>query len=146
MSEIIQANCSWSKTSGETDLGRNAWTQESSPQDNSPHIKLTRGQLAPDSETTSPHVVILHNVLKYAGKIINILKLYSPQLDINLADTVVPRYNDHLYNGNLDFRRNFFGNRSFRSKIYHIIMEFALSDTDGDFRRRIAFLYKIFIH
>ena len=53
--------------------------------------------------------------------------------------TVVPRYNDHLYNGNLDFRRNFFGNRSFRIKIYDIITEFALSDTDGDFRRQIAF-------
>ena len=81
MSEIIQANCSRSKTSGETDLGRNIWTQ-----DNSPHIKLTLKQLAPDSETNSPHVVTLHNVLKYAGKIINILKFYSPQLDINLAD------------------------------------------------------------
>ena len=48
MNEIIQANCSWSKTSGETDLGRNVWTQ-----DNSPHIKLTLKQLAPDSETNS---------------------------------------------------------------------------------------------
>ena len=74
MSEIIQAKCSWSKTSGETDLGRNVWTQDNSPQDNSPHIKHTLKQLAPDSETNSPHVVILHNVLKYAGKIINILK------------------------------------------------------------------------
>ena len=27
--------------------------------------------------------------------------------------TVVPRYNDHLYNGNFDFRRNFFGNGSY---------------------------------
>ena len=62
-------------------MGRNFWTQ-----DNSPYIKLTLGQLAPDSETNSPHVVILHNVLKYAGKIINILKFYSTQLDINLAD------------------------------------------------------------
>ena len=74
-------NCSWCKTSGETNLGRNVWTQ-----DNSHHIKLTLRQLAPDSETNSPHFVILHNVLKYAGKIINILKLYSPQLDVNLAD------------------------------------------------------------
>ena len=60
--------------------------------------------------------------------------------------TVVPRYNDHLYNGNLDFRRNFFGNRSFLIKIYYIITEFALSDTDDDFRRRTAFLYTMFIH
>ena len=81
MSEIIQANCSWSKTSAETDLA-----QDNSPEDNSPHMKLTLKQLAPDSETNSPHVVILHNVLKYSGKIINILKFYSPQLDINLAD------------------------------------------------------------
>ena len=86
MSEIIQANCFWSKTSGEIDLGRNVWTQDNSLQDNSPHIKLTLKQLAPDSETTSPNVVILHNVLKYAGKIINILKFYSPQLDMNIAD------------------------------------------------------------
>ena len=49
--------------------------------------------------------------------------------------TVVPRYNDHLYNGNFDFRRNFFGNGSFFMKIYYIITEFALSDTDGDSRR-----------
>ena len=62
-------------------LGRNVWTQ-----DNSPHIKLTLRQLAPDSETNSPNVVISHHVLKYAGKIINVLKLYSPQLDINLPD------------------------------------------------------------
>ena len=54
--------------------------------------------------------------------------------------TVVPRYNDHLYNGNFDFRRNFFGNGSFLMKIYYIIMEFALSDTDDDSRRRNAFL------
>ena len=60
MSEIIQANCSWSKTSGETDLGWNVWTQ-----DNSPHNKLTQKQFAPASEINSPHVVILHNVLKY---------------------------------------------------------------------------------
>ena len=33
--------------------------------------------------------------------------------------TVVPRYNDHLYNGNFDFRRNFFGNRSFLVKVYY---------------------------
>ena len=86
MSEIIQANCPWSKISGETDLGQNIWTQDNLPQDNSPHIKLTLRQLAPDSETNSPHVVILHYVWKYAGKIINILKLYSLRLDINLAD------------------------------------------------------------
>ena len=53
MSEIIHANCSWSKTSGETDLGRNGWTQDNSPQDNSPHINFTLKQLAPDSETNS---------------------------------------------------------------------------------------------
>ena len=41
MSEIIQANCFWSKTSGETDLERNVWTQDDSPQAISPHIKLT---------------------------------------------------------------------------------------------------------
>ena len=86
MSEKIQANCSWSKTSGETDLVRNVWKQDDSPKYNSPHIKLTLKQLAPNSETNSPHVVILHNVLKYAGKIINSLKFYSPQLDIKLAD------------------------------------------------------------
>ena len=86
MSEIIKVNCSWSKTFGETDLGRNVWAQDISPQDNSPHIKLTLKQLAPDSETNSPHIVILHNVLKYYGKIISILKFYSLHLDINLAD------------------------------------------------------------
>ena len=86
MNEIIQANCSWSKTSGETDFGRNVSTQDNSPQGNSPHIKLTLKQLAPDSETNSPHGVILHNVLKYADKIINILKFYSLKLDVNLAD------------------------------------------------------------
>ena len=53
--------------------------------------------------------------------------------------TDVPRYNDHLYNGNFDFRRNFFGNRSFLMKIYYIITEFPLSDTDGESRRRNAF-------
>ena len=42
-------------------------------QDNSPHMKLTLRQLTPDSENNLPHVVILHNVLKYAGKIINVL-------------------------------------------------------------------------
>ena len=97
MSEIIQANCSLSKTSGETDLGRNVRTQDNSPQDNLPHIKLTLKQLAPDSETISPHVVILHNVLKYAGKIVNILKFYSPQLDINLADRCITYFRaNHL--------------------------------------------------
>ena len=101
MSEIIQANCSWSKTSGETDLVRNVWTQDNSPQDNSPHIKFTLKQLAPDSETNSPHVVILHKVLKYdkyAGKIINILKVYSPQSDINLADRF-EHTSDYLFPG-----------------------------------------------
>ena len=48
MSEIIQANCSWSKTSRETDLGRNVWTQDNSPQDNSSHIKLNLKQHLPD--------------------------------------------------------------------------------------------------
>ena len=96
--EIIQANCSWSKTSGETNLGRNLWTQDNSPQDNSTHIKLTLKQLAPDSETNSPHVVILHDVLKYAGKIINILKFYTPQLDINLADRF-KHTSDYLFPG-----------------------------------------------
>ena len=98
LSEIIQANCSWSETFGETDLGRNVWTQDNSPQDNSPHIKLTLKHLAPDSETNSPHVEILHNVLKYASKIINILKFYSPQLDINLADRF-ERTSDYLFAG-----------------------------------------------
>ena len=98
MSEIIQAKCSWSKTSGETDLGRNVWTQDNWPQDNSPHIKLTLRQLAPDSETNSPHVVILHYVLKYAGKIINVFKLYSPQLDINLTDRF-EHISDYLFPG-----------------------------------------------
>ena len=69
------------ETYGETDLGQNVWAQDNSP-------LLTLRHLAQDSETNSPHVVILHNVLKYAGKIINILKLYSPQLDINLADRI----------------------------------------------------------
>ena len=98
MSEIIQANCSWSKTSGETDLGRNVWTQDNSPQDNSPHIKLTLRQLAPDSETNLPHVVILHYALKYVGKILNVLKLYSPRLDINLADRF-EHISDYLFPG-----------------------------------------------
>ena len=65
---------------------------------------------------------------------------------LSFADTVVPRYNDHLYSGNFDFRQNFFENRSFLIKIYYIIMEFTLSDTDGDSQRRNAFLYTFFIH
>ena len=97
MSGIIQTNCSWSKTSGETDFGRN-WTQYNSPQDNLPHIKLTLKQLAPDSETNSSHVVILHNVLKYAGKILHILKFYSPELDINLAERF-EHTSDYLFLG-----------------------------------------------
>ena len=42
-------------------------------------------------------------------------------IDINCqsTNTVVRRYNDHLYNGNLDFRRNSFGNWSFLIKIYY---------------------------
>ena len=52
---------------------------------------------------------------------------------------VVLRYNDHSYNGNFDFRRNFFGNRSFLIKIYYITTEFALSDTDGDFGEELHF-------
>ena len=60
--------------------------------------------------------------------------------------TVIPCYNDHLYNGNSDFQRNFFGNGSFLMKIYYIITEFALSDTDGDSRRRNAFFNTFFIH
>ena len=86
------------KTSGKTDLGRNVWTQDNSPQDNSPHIKLTLKQLAPDSETKSPHVAIMHNVLKYASKIINILTFYSPQSDINLADRF-EHTSDYLFPG-----------------------------------------------
>ena len=31
--------------------------------------------------------------------------------------TLIPSYNDHLYDGNLDFQQNFFGNRSFLIKI-----------------------------
>ena len=38
---------------------------------------------------------------------------------------VVPHYNDHFYNGNFNFRWNFFGNGSFLMKIYYIITEFA---------------------
>ena len=98
MSEIIQVNCSWSKTSGESDLRRNVWTQDNSLQDNSSHIKLTLKQLTPDSETNSPHVVILHNVLKYTGKIINILNSYSLQLDKNLADRF-EHTSDYLFPG-----------------------------------------------
>ena len=45
---------------------------------------------------------------------------------------VAPRYNDHHSNRNFDFQRNFFGNVSFLIKIYYIIMEFTLSNTDGD--------------
>ena len=60
--------------------------------------------------------------------------------------TVVRRYNDHLYNGNFDFLRNFFGNRSFLRKNYYIITEFALSKTDGDLRWRNAFFNTFFIH
>ena len=55
--------------------------------------------------------------------------------------TVVPHYNDHLYNGNFDFRRNFFGNGSFLMKIYYIIMEFALFDTDRVSRQGNAFFF-----
>ena len=65
-------------------------------------------------------------------------------LIIAFLSTVAPRYNDHLYNGNFDVRRNFIGNGSFLIKIYNIIMEFTLSDTDGDSRRRIAFFLHIF--
>ena len=54
--------------------------------------------------------------------------------------TVVPCCNNYLYNGNFNFRRNFFGNGSFLMKIYYIITEFALSNTDGDSRQRNAFL------
>ena len=70
-------------------------------------------------------------------------KSISPKAPKNYdksSNTVVPRYNDHLYNGNFDFRQNFFGNGSFLMKIYYTITEFALSDIDGDSRRRIAFL------
>ena len=42
MSEIIQAICPWSKTSGETDLGRHVYPHDNSPKDNSPHIKGER--------------------------------------------------------------------------------------------------------
>ena len=55
--------------------------------------------------------------------------------------TVIPHYNDHLYNRNFDFRRNFIGNKSFLIKIYYIITDFALSDTEGDSQRRIAFFF-----
>ena len=54
--------------------------------------------------------------------------------------TVIPHYNDHLYKGNFDFRRNFFGNGPYLMKIYYIITEFTLSNTDGDSRWRNAFL------
>ena len=60
--------------------------------------------------------------------------------------TVVLRYNDHFYNGNFDFRRNFFENGSFLIQIYYILTEFTLSDTDDDSRQRIAFFYTFFIH
>ena len=60
--------------------------------------------------------------------------------------TVVLHYNDHLYNGNFDFQRNFFGNGSLLIKIYCIITELALSDTDGDSRWLIAFFTHFFIH
>ena len=53
--------------------------------------------------------------------------------------TVVPLYNDHLYNGDFDFRWNFIGNGSILIKIYYITTEFTLSDTDSDSRQRIAF-------
>ena len=79
-------------------MGRNVWTRDNSPQDNSPHVKLTPKQLALVSETNSPHVVILHNVLKYAGKIKNILKFYSPQSDINLVDRF-EHTSDYLFPG-----------------------------------------------
>ena len=58
---------------------------------------------------------------------------------VERTSTVVPGNNDHLYNRNFDFRRNFFGNRSFLIKIYYIITKFALSDTDSDSRQQIAF-------
>ena len=62
------------------------------------------------------------------------------------SSTVVQHYNDHLYNGNFDFRRNFFGNGSFLMKIYYVITEFTLSDTDGDSCWRNAFLFTHFFH
>ena len=98
MSEIIQENCSKpleKSTWGETSGHRTTCPTLNSPEDN-----------APDSETNSPHVVILHNVLKYACKSINILKLYSPQLDINLADRF-ELTSDYLFPG-LSFVRGFF--------------------------------------
>ena len=57
------------------------------------------------------------------------------------ANTVVPHYNDHLYNGNFYFRRNFIGNGSFLIKIYYIITEYALSDTDDDSSDEMHFFY-----
>ena len=81
-------------------------------------------------------------MLKIKKESLTLIKRFS---DI-IVDTVVPRYNDHLYNRNFDFRRNFFENGSFLMKIYYIITEFALSDTDSDSRRRNAFLYTFFIH
>ena len=47
-----------------------------------------------------------------------------------------------FYNGNFDFQRNVIGNGSILIKIWYIIMEFALSNTNADSRRLIAF----FIH
>ena len=74
-------------------------------------------------------------------KINNIVNILDPKTegslyvdDFCICYTVVPRYNDHFYKGNFDFRRNFIGNGSFLIKIYYIITETTLSDTDGDSR------------
>ena len=71
-------------------LWRNRFGVKHRTQDNSPHIKLTLRQLAPDSETNLPHVVILHYVLKYAGKIINVLKLSVLLIDLNTHWLLIP--------------------------------------------------------
>ena len=58
---------------------------------------------------------------------------------------VILLYNDHLYNRNFNFRRNFVGNESFLIKIYYIITKLALSNTDGDSQWRIAFFFTDFL-
>ena len=95
------------------------------------YLSFTNGVLS--LCTSSAHSVTLSSVFT-----VDCRDLYSGNRFV--VHTVVPRYNDHLYNGNFDIRRNFIGNESFLIKIYYLITEFTLSDTDGDSRRQSAFL------
>ena len=76
----------------------------------------------------------LHSDVKLGSNSDHLVILKSV-IHSNYTRRVAPRYNDYLYNGNFNFRRYFFGNGSFLMKIYNIITEFALSDTNDDSRR-----------